>query len=199
MSRTAMNMILRTRTGQLACAILLLYFQHCNLIDRGFRFTAGYEAVKSGYRLLVVSKGFVKPGDDLANSAFASVTICPDIISRGKTAQMTLTAQPEQWVKLDCEALGAHSVDLNWKSSENVLASLLTRCGYNSLVPDEIRGSVRVMMSSLTGPKGVILEGQIASLRVLYTKIDYGYSVNESDPPKRWIDASEFPKCAPEK
>jgi hypothetical protein len=57
---------------------------------------------------------------------------------------------------------------------------------------------MRVLLNSLSGPKGVILEGQIKSLRVVYTKIDYGYAVNSSESPRKWIDVSEFPICGKE-
>src|SRR6185436_19361511 len=116
--------------------------------------------------------------------------------SSGKMLQLTLTAQPRQRIKLDCEQLGIRSEDLNWKTSESVFASMLRKSGYDSLAPDEITGSVRVMLNALSGPKGVILDGQIKSLRVLSTKIDYGYDVSTSDPPAKWIVVSEYPVCS---
>jgi hypothetical protein len=185
--------------SSLIIVLSLIFGPGCVLSDRGFRFTAGYEAVHSGYRIRLVSMGIVKPGDDLASTAFAVVNLCPTRSSIGRALQMTLTSQPKQWVKLDCESLNIRSEDLQWKTSENVLASMLKRSGYDSLVPEEIQGSLRVMLSSLNGPKGVILEGQIATVRVLDTKIDYGYDVNAMDPPAKWIAASEYPKCTPEK
>ena len=178
-------------------ALSIILSHGCGFSDRGFRFTAGYEAVRSGYRIRLVSKGLVKPGDDLASTAFAVAVICPTGSSNGRVLQMTLTEMPREFIKVDCEALGMQAEELKFRRSEDLFTSMLKRSGYDSLAPQEISGSLKVMLNSLSGPKGVILEGQIATIRVLDTKIDYGYDVNAIDPPAKWIEASEYPNCEP--
>jgi hypothetical protein len=60
---------------------------------------------------------------------------------------------------------------------------------------EEINGSVRVIESSLAGPKGVILQGQIKSLILRRADIVYGYKVMKDRPPREWIGSSELTSC----
>jgi hypothetical protein len=76
------------------------------------------------------------------------------------------------------------------------LKAALSQAGYRDIAEDELKGSVRVMESSLAGPKGVILQGQIKSLIVLRANIVYGYEVMKDRPPKEWIGSSELPSCS---
>src|SRR5205807_1348545 len=78
----------------------LLLVSSCSF-DRGFRFYGEYEAEQSRYRIQLISQGYVKPGDDLAESAFALVQFCPTEKSSGKAFRITLTAAPGQWNKID--------------------------------------------------------------------------------------------------
>jgi hypothetical protein len=52
------------------------------------------------------------------------------------------------------------------------------------------------MGSSLAGPKGVILKGQIKSLIVRRADIVYGYKVMKNRPPMEWIGSSELAACS---
>jgi hypothetical protein len=56
-------------------SLLLLLSTGC-VSNRGFRFHGEYEAKESGYSIQLISQGYLKPGDDLANSAFALVQVC---------------------------------------------------------------------------------------------------------------------------
>jgi hypothetical protein len=181
--------------GPLFLAILVFNLQSCHVFDGGFRFSGHYQAARSGYRIQIVSAGYVKSGDDLAESAFAAVAFCPTGKSHGRIIRVTLTATPHQGIKLDAEEWGMVDVDINWKTSHESLTTLLHSAGYEHLVLDEVRGSVRVIMNSLSGPKGVILKGQIESLQVLHTDITYGYKLTKGDPPRTWIDLSDVPQC----
>jgi hypothetical protein len=186
---------MRMSMAGVAVALLFLGLQGCGQGDWGFRFLGRYEATRSGYRIHVISKGYVKPGADVAESAFAVATICPTGNAPGKSFRATLTATPRRWTVLQCDELGLGAEDMNWKTSEKVLTTLLSTAGYGNLSGDEVRGSAKVMLNALSGPKGVILKGQIESLRVLRTDITYGYSVAKSYSPKTWIEESEFLTC----
>lgn len=173
----------------------MIWVQGCDLSDKGFRFHGQYEAVQSGYRVQVLSQGYVEPGHDLANSAFAIVHFCPIRSADGGVLRINVTARPDEWITLDCEAFEVMSRDFNGRTSEELLTELLSGSGYRNLVPDEIGATAIVIMNSLSGPKGVILEGQIESLRVLQTGSTYGYAVEKDQAPRTWIDSSEVPTC----
>lgn len=185
----------RMRIAGLLVVLLLLYLQSCSAPDRGFRFSARYEATRSGYRIHVISKGYVRARDDIARTASAVVTFCPTGNSNGRPLRITLTSMPDQWIKMDCETLGVVSKDLNRRTSEGLLTTLLSRSGYDNLAPDELQGTAKVIVNSLAGPKGVILEGQIESLAVLHTDIEHGYELSKDKHRSTWIDSSEVRLC----
>jgi hypothetical protein len=167
----------------------------CDTSDMGFRFYAQYEAPGGGYRINLVSQGYVEPGNDLATAAFAIVNFCPVGTSMGRPLQITLVSNPREWIKLDCEALAVNSVDLNWRTSEAILRDLLSRAGFQNLTKEELKGTTKVIMCSLNGPKGVMLKGQITSVAVLQTDIRYGYKVLKDRPKKTWIDPADVRSC----
>ena len=173
----------------------LLLVGSCSF-DRGFRFYGEYEAEQSRYRIQLISQGYVKPGDDLAESAFALVQFCPTQKSSGKAFRITLTAAPGQWNKIESDDLAIPSSKWNWRTSERWLKEALSQAGYRDIAEEELKGSVRVMGSSLAGPKGVILKGQIKSLIVRRADILYGYKVMKNRPPMEWIGSSELTACS---
>ncbi|HYY14229.1 MAG TPA: hypothetical protein VE758_07345, partial [Chthoniobacterales bacterium] len=79
--------------------------------------------------------------------------------------------------------------------SNEWLKEALAEAGYRDVAEEEIKGSVRVIESSLAGPKGVILKGQIKSLLVRRADIVYGYKVIKDRPPGAWIGSSELTPC----
>jgi hypothetical protein len=104
-----------------------------------------------------------------------------------------MTALPNEWISLECRELGVQPTD--WKEPEQLFLNLLSRAGYKGPIPEEVKGSVRVIVSALSGPKGVILKGQIESLVVHRADIEYGYKVMKDQPPKKWINGSELGGC----
>jgi hypothetical protein len=164
--------------------------------DRGFRFYGEYEAEQSHYRIELISQGYVKAGDDLADSAVALVQICPTGPSTGKPFRVTLTAALGQWTKVGSDDVAIPSKEVNWRAPQTWLKEALGQAGYQDLSEEELTGSARVIGSALTGPKGVILKEQIKSLLVRRDDIIYGYKVMKERPPKEWIASSELPRCA---
>jgi hypothetical protein len=173
----------------------LLLVGSCSF-ERGFRFYGEYEAEQSRYRIQLISQGYLKPGDDLAESAFALAQFCPTGQSSGKAFRITLTAAPGQWNKIDSDDLAIPSSEWNWRTAQGWLKEALSQAGYRDIADEELKGSVRVMESSLAGPKGVILKGQIKSLIVRRANIVYGYKVMKDRPPKEWIGSSELLSCS---
>ncbi len=88
------------------------------------------------------------------------------------------------------------SGEWNRRTSERWLKEALSQAGYRDIAEEELKGSMRVMGSSLAGPKGVILKGQIKSLIVRRADIVYGYKVMKDRPPREWIGSSELPSCS---
>ncbi len=173
----------------------LLLVGSCSF-NRGFRFYGEYEAEQSRYRIQLISQGYVKPGDDLAESAFALVQFCPAEQSSGKAFRIRLTAAPRQWNKVDSDDLAISSTEWNWRTSQGWLKEALSQAGYRDIAEEELKGSVRVIGSSLAGPKGVILKGQTKSLIVRRADIVYGYKVMKDRPQREWIGSSELPSCS---
>jgi len=163
--------------------------------NRGFRFYGEYEAEQSRYLIQVISQGYVKSGDDLAESAFALVQFCPTTHSTGRAMRMTLTAAPGQWNKIESDDVAIPSREWNWRTSEGWLRAALAQAGYGDVAEEEIKGSAKVIECSLTGAKGVILKGQIKSLIVRRADIVYGYKVMKDRPPREWVQSSELRRC----
>ena len=176
-------------------AVLLVLLVGSCSSDRGFRFYGEYEAEQSHYRIQLISQGYVKAGDDLADSAFALVQICPVGQSSGKPFRVTLTATPGQWTRIESNDVAIPSTEVNWRTPQAWLKEALWQAGYRDLPEEELVGSAKVVGSALTGPKGVILKGQIKSLIVRRADIVYGYKVTK-ERPKEWIRSSELSACA---
>jgi len=176
-------------------AVLLFLLVGSCSSDRGFRFYGEYEAKQSHYRIQLISQGYVKAGDDLADSAFALVQICLTGQSRAKAIRLVLTATPGQWTRVESNDVAIPSTEVNWRTPQAWLKEALWQAGYRDLPEQELTGSAKVMGSALTGPKGVILKGQIKSLIVHRDDIVYGYKVSKKRP-KEWIRSSGLPPCA---
>src|SRR5260370_21487421 len=170
--------------------LTLLPLGSCSF-DRGFRFYGEYDAEQSRYRIQLISQGYVRPGDDLAESAFALVQFCPTEQSSGKAFRITLTAAPGQWNKIESDDLAIPSGEWNWRTSERWLKEALSQAGYRDIAEEELKGSARVMGSSLAGPKGGILKGQIKSLIERRADIVYGYKVMTDRPPRERIRSAQ--------
>lgn len=164
--------------------------------DRGFRFYGEYEAEQSHYRVQLISQGYVKAGDDLAETAVALVQICPIRPSRGKAFRVILTAAPGQWTRVESNDVAIPSAEMSGRAPQAWLQELLGQADYQDLLEDKLTGSARVIGSALTGPKGVILKGQIKSLIVRRADIKYGWEAPKGRLPKEWIGSSEIPSCA---
>ena len=176
-------------------AVLLFLLVGSCSSDRGFRFYGEYEAEQSHYRIQLISQGYVNAGDDLADFAFALVQICPTGQSRAKAFRLMLTATPGQWTRVESNDVAITSTEVNWRTPQAWLKEALWQAGYRDLPEEELTGSAKVMGSALTGPKGVILKGQIKSLIVHRNDIVYGYKVSK-ERPKEWIRSSELLPCA---
>ena len=163
--------------------------------DRGFRFQAEYGAPRSGYRLRLISQGWVESGYDLSENAFALVQFCPVAEPGARPFRVSLASRPAAFDRIASADLRLAPTEMKRGTGVGILTGLLSRAGYRSLDSGEVVRTIRVMRSALLGSKGVVLEGQIDSLDVLGTKIDYGYEVVKDRPPESWIRASDLPGC----
>ena len=163
--------------------------------DRGFRFHAEYGAPRSGYRLRLISQGWVESGYDLSENAFALVQFCPVAEPGARPFRVSLASRPAAFDRIASADLRLAPTEMKRGTGVGILTGLLSRAGYRSLDSGEVVRTIRVMRSALLGSKGVVLEGQIDSLDVLGTKIDYGYEVVKDRPPESWIQASDLPGC----
>ena len=173
----------------------LLLVGSCSF-NRGFRFYGEYEAEHSRYRIQLISQGYVKPGDDLADSAFGLVQFCAIEQSSGKGFRIKITAASGKWDTIESDDLAIPSIEWNWRTSQGWLKEALSKAGYRDIAEAELKGSVKVIESSLVGPKGVILKSQIKSLVVRRADIVYGYKIIKDRPPREWIGSSELPPCS---
>ena len=183
------------RYGKPAAAVALVVLA-CSA-DRGFRFHAEYGAPRSGYRVKLISQGWVASGHDLSENAYALVQLCPVGAPGARPFRLTLWSAPMTFDRIASIELGLAPTEMKRGTGADILTDLLSRAGYKGLDSGEVVRTVRVMRSALYGSKGVVLEGQIDSLQVLSTKIDYGYEVVKDRPPESWIKSSDLPECVP--
>lgn len=134
-------------------------------------------------------------GADLSENAVAWVQICPLAGTKARPFKLSLTAMPGSWNVITSPDLMLVPTELKSNNAESLLRDLLGKMGYANALSNEITGSVRVMESALTGPKGVILKGQIDSIQVLETKIDYGYPFDQSQSSATWVQSQELGPC----
>ncbi len=168
--------------------------------ERGFRFHGDYEAKKSGYRIRLLSQGYNRPEYDTSESSFVRVKFCPVKPLQVQEFQISIVELPEtpnldNRVYIRSNKPYLSKTEWSWKTSEDLLIDLLHRAGYKNLIPEEIKGSIKVIENSLSGTKGFVLKGQIDSLNVLETRIEYNYPVFKEQPPEEWIKPTELPSC----
>jgi hypothetical protein len=159
--------------------------------DRGYRFDGRYDAPRSGYRLLIVARGYVAAGFDIADHAFARVRVCPLVPGVGKPLRFSLTRRPEMALLFESEEI--LTADAHW--SEKMFGALLQSRGYAGLTAMELAGGFKVIAGALSGPKGAILPGQIDSLTVVQAQAEYSASDLKSQPPRDWVRDFDLPEC----
>lgn len=163
--------------------------------DRGFRFRATYQAPKSGYQIELLSQGFVKQGNDLSDNAFAIIQICPLAQNHGRPLRFCLLSEPDRWLQMLSSNLDLPQQDWNWRTSLKLFRQELLMAGYSELDTAEVSGSVKVIGSALSGSKGVILEGQIESVKVVNTIIYCDYKFDRNQPVIQWIKSEDLEPC----
>ena len=173
----------------------LLILCGCSLQERGFRFHGEYRAPRSRFQIALLSQGFVKPGNDVAESAFSIVQFCPAPGMIAKPFQVSMMSPPDQWIKVESEDVSFPVTEWNWKTSGAILNNLLNRAGYSDLAQEEVKDIGRAMESSLLGPKGFILKGQGKSIGVQRADIEYGFMVQRNKPQDKWVESRELPQC----
>lgn len=182
------------RVRYLTASLLSLLLIGCEGWNRGFRFYGTYAAPQSGYRLHLISQGYVRSGADLSSDAFAWVKVCPLPGTVARPFKLSLTSTSSSETVIESADQGLAPIELK-SNSDHLLHNLLAQAGYQNPIPSETAGSLRVMTSALTGSKGVILKGQIDTVQVVETRIDYGYSFDQSQPPVTWIKPNELVSC----
>ena len=187
---TVLRISARLSKNFIAILFLLPAIAACPF-DNGFRFEGLYEAPRSGYRIRIISRGYVEGGYDIADNAFARVQICPNVGGRGRPLRFSLSAAPR--VPRVFESEDVQITRANW--NEKLLRSVLLTAGYAEPMAEELSGSYRVISNSLSGPKGVILEGQIKSVKVLKAKPEYGQEIMKNRPLKDWVAVSDLGSC----
>jgi hypothetical protein len=170
--------------------ILLIALSSCSS-DKGYRFEAVYEAPNSGFQIKIISRGYITAGSDTADDAFARVSICPVVSGEGRPFRFSLTARPRA-----PSLFGSDDVlTANAEWSQNLLRSVLRVARYREPVAEELAGSYRVISNALSGPKGVVLEGQIESVKVVRAKAEYTRADLKGQPYGEWVGVSELGGC----
>jgi hypothetical protein len=159
--------------------------------ENWFHFEAEYEAEQSGWGILIVSRGYVSSGYDIADYAFTRVQICPIAGGAGRPFRFSLAARPQAPRLFESEEM----LTANAAWSETLLRAVLQARGYGEPSAAELAGSFRVISNSLSGPKGVILEGQIDTIKVRRAKAEYVAADDKNRPLAQWVTLSELGKC----
>ena len=73
------------------------------------RFWDTYQALKSGFRIGIVTQGVVRTGDDLFNAAAGKARFCPVVGDIGKDSQQDLLWRPQQGLKVSGDGIQGRS------------------------------------------------------------------------------------------
>jgi len=154
--------------------LLLLIITACNTSHNGYKFkiNAVYEAPVSGFKMTIESNGYVEPGSDMAETYEGSVFIEP-IPEKESIKKINLNfSSSSDELLYDFDSGKQNKVVWGFREDFKSLIRILGLAGYKNLSEDEIRESVAAFGGTLSGPKGVILEGQSEYIKVI--KVDYG-------------------------
>lgn len=162
-------------------------------VDRGFQFRGTYEAKASGYRIELLSRGYVRLGEDNANEAASWVQICPLPKVKAQPTQFRLIMPPNFAGTVLTISNQQHQWD--WRTEAALLRGILTQAGYRNPKVNELNDSVRAIGSSLAGPKGALMQGQGGSLPVIQADLTYGYNLPRDRPSAEWVNPTELPPC----
>lgn len=180
----------RSPSLALPAAILLAGLIAC-ASENWFRFEGEYEAQRSGYRIVIVSRGYVTSGSDIADHAFTRVQVCPIVAGAGRPFRFSLAARPQAPRLFESEEM--LTANATW--SETLLKAVLRAKGYAEPAAAELAGSFRAISNSLSGPKGVILEGQIDAVKVRRAKAEYVDADLKNRPTAEWVRVFELGNC----
>ena len=167
----------------------------CQPFTRGFTFQGEYVAPQSGFLVRMIARGNIKKGSDVSDKAFSLVRVCPIDSKNGYPFDLSLSSEPDEWITMESKVLGFSKSEWHWKTSENLFKKALKSAGFNTIVDEEVKGSVRVINGSLAGPKGTILKGQIESIEVLMAKPGYGIRPKRGNPSMDWVSGMSLQPC----
>lgn len=105
--------------------------------DRGFQFRGTYDAKASGYRIELLSRGYVRLGEDTANEAASWVQICPLPNANAQPTQFRLVAPPNFADIVFTISNQQHQWD--WRTEAVLLQQILAQAGYRNLKATSIR------------------------------------------------------------
>ena len=159
--------------------------------EKWFRFEGEYEAQQSGYRIVIVSRGYIVFGSDVADHAFTRVQVCPMASGMGRPFRFSLAARPQAPRLFE----SAEMLTANATWSETLLGAVLRAKGYAEPASAELAGSFRAISNSLSGPKGVVLEGQIDAIKVRRAKAEYVAADLKGRPLVEWVRVFELGNC----
>jgi hypothetical protein len=126
-----------------------------------------YEAPLSKLRVEVAGRGHVKAGEDVTDLKLGFAQFCP--LPGGAAAAVVVTfpggASGPQW---EVQSPTPVRAILPWNVTH--LEGQLRLAGHKTLDAAELAESARTVEGALGGPKGIVLGGQSARLRVLSTR-----------------------------
>ena len=139
------------------------------ITDLSFHIAAAYRANTSGYQVDIETQGVVRAGHDISDNGAGRVQITP--IS--STTIWPVTIDLETTSKATISISGEIQEDEQFYSdTQEKLLRVLEQAGYESLSREEVEETVRAIFGAISGPKGVMMDGQTEWLQVISVQID---------------------------
>ena len=145
----------------------MLLLASCKRGPEPFATKVTYEARKSGFDVIVYSKGRVQPYQDLTDDAPTVAVVCP----RGKVGHPFRIDLPP-WNRPPPHdvtvSLGAKTTSMSWEPAyrEGTLTRALSEAGFGTPDAAELAELPDSIGSVSTGPKGTRIAGQTLALFV---------------------------------
>jgi hypothetical protein len=133
-----------------------------------FRTLAVYNAPRSRFRLVALTEGTVKAGEDVTDRGRGTVVVCP--LSPGARA-IELRFAPGAAVAFAIDKGAKGSLSWGFRAAAPSLSRVLKLGAYPTPRARELDEAVQVIDGALAGPKGTYMSGQTKSVDVV--RVDF--------------------------
>jgi hypothetical protein len=168
----------------LICSCLTITLQGCeSFTRRGFHFHGTYLASQSGYRIEIVAQGIRDIGEESIVDIYRLVQICPIQPKKGRSIRFRINSKREEQQAFLIIENGTPQ-SLNWRSSPEILRSLLLQSDFTVLNQVELKSTQHILTS-----EPPVYERQVEGLKVERADWNAHLFFHSAQPP------SDLPPC----